>query len=76
MDCCLTAFFHNLGVGPAMSVLGGIALLMLPIPFVLYVLLRVLLVSDTDLVFAYDYPQVSIWRHHPNLEQIRELESV
>ena len=30
-----SAFFHNLGVGPACSVLGGIAIAMLPIPFVL-----------------------------------------
>ncbi|KAI0812744.1 MFS general substrate transporter [Irpex lacteus] len=30
-----TAFFHNLGVGPACSVLGGIAVLMMPLPFVL-----------------------------------------
>ncbi|GJE85841.1 MFS general substrate transporter [Phanerochaete sordida] len=32
-----TAFFHNLGVGPACSILGGIAVAMIPIPFVLYV---------------------------------------
>lgn len=31
-----TAFFHNLGVGPACSILGGITILMIPIPFVLY----------------------------------------
>ncbi|KAJ3538373.1 hypothetical protein NM688_g6530 [Phlebia brevispora] len=31
-----TAFFHNLGVGQACSVLGGIAVAMLPIPFFLY----------------------------------------
>ncbi|KAI0768444.1 MFS general substrate transporter [Irpex lacteus] len=30
------AFFHHLGVGPACSVLGGIACLLLPIPFLLY----------------------------------------
>ncbi|KAJ9499473.1 hypothetical protein H2202_005056 [Exophiala xenobiotica] len=27
--------FHNLGVGPAMSILGGVAALMLPVPFLL-----------------------------------------
>jgi MFS family permease len=27
-------FFHNLGVGPAMSILGGIATLALPVPFI------------------------------------------
>ena len=26
--------FHNLGVGPAMSILGGIAVLAIPVPFV------------------------------------------
>ncbi|KAJ3555504.1 hypothetical protein NM688_g2535 [Phlebia brevispora] len=31
-----TAFFHNLGVGPACSVLGGVGVAMLPIPFILY----------------------------------------
>ncbi|KAI0339259.1 MFS general substrate transporter [Trametopsis cervina] len=31
-----TAFFHNLGVGPACSILGGISILMLPFPFLLY----------------------------------------
>lgn len=31
------AFFDNLGVGPACSILGGISVLMIPIPFVLYV---------------------------------------
>ncbi|KAI0777953.1 major facilitator superfamily domain-containing protein [Irpex lacteus] len=31
-----TAFFHNLGVGPACSILGGAAILMLPFPFILY----------------------------------------
>ncbi|KAJ3546705.1 hypothetical protein NM688_g5484 [Phlebia brevispora] len=31
-----TAFFHNLGVGPACSLLGGVLLGMLPVPFVLY----------------------------------------
>ncbi|KIP02007.1 hypothetical protein PHLGIDRAFT_130975 [Phlebiopsis gigantea 11061_1 CR5-6] len=31
-----TAFFHNLGVGPACSILGGAAILMLPAPFLLY----------------------------------------
>lgn len=31
-----TAFFHNLGVGQACSVLGGIAVAMIPIPFILY----------------------------------------
>ncbi|KIP10144.1 hypothetical protein PHLGIDRAFT_274100 [Phlebiopsis gigantea 11061_1 CR5-6] len=31
-----TAFFNNLGVGPACSILGGISILMVPIPFVLY----------------------------------------
>lgn len=25
--------FHNLGVGPAMSILGGVAALALPVPF-------------------------------------------
>ena len=30
-----TAFFHNLGVGPACSILGGVAVLMLPIPWLL-----------------------------------------
>jgi DHA1 family multidrug resistance protein-like MFS transporter len=30
-----TAFFHNLGVGPACSILGGITVAMLPIPWVL-----------------------------------------
>ena len=30
-----TAFFHNLGVGQACSVLGGISVAMMPIPFVL-----------------------------------------
>ncbi|KAI0341879.1 MFS general substrate transporter [Trametopsis cervina] len=30
------AFFNNLGVGPACSILGGITALMIPIPFVLY----------------------------------------
>jgi len=30
------AFFHNLGVGPACSILGGITILMMPIPFILY----------------------------------------
>ena len=32
-----SAFFHNLGVGPALSIIGGIAIAMLPIPFALYV---------------------------------------
>lgn len=32
-----TAFFHNLGVGPACSILGGIAVLMLPIPWIMCV---------------------------------------
>ncbi|KAJ3542932.1 hypothetical protein NM688_g5922 [Phlebia brevispora] len=32
-----TAFFHNLGVGQACSVLGGVAVAMLPIPFVLHI---------------------------------------
>ncbi|EKM57364.1 uncharacterized protein PHACADRAFT_93065 [Phanerochaete carnosa HHB-10118-sp] len=31
-----TVFFHNLGVGPACSLLGGVAVLMLPIPWILY----------------------------------------
>ena len=31
-----SAFFHNLGVGQACSVLGGVSVAMLPIPFVLY----------------------------------------
>ncbi|EKM57337.1 uncharacterized protein PHACADRAFT_208428 [Phanerochaete carnosa HHB-10118-sp] len=31
-----TAFFHNLGVGPACSILGGVAVLMLPIPWILH----------------------------------------
>ncbi|GJE98392.1 MFS general substrate transporter [Phanerochaete sordida] len=31
-----TAYFHNLGVGPALSIIGGIAFGMLPIPFILY----------------------------------------
>lgn len=31
-----TAFFKNLGVGRACSVLGGISVAMIPIPFVLY----------------------------------------
>ncbi|KAI0084944.1 MFS general substrate transporter [Irpex rosettiformis] len=31
-----TAFFHNLGVGPACSILGGIAVLMMPFPVILY----------------------------------------
>ncbi|EKM57361.1 uncharacterized protein PHACADRAFT_208445 [Phanerochaete carnosa HHB-10118-sp] len=31
-----TAFFHNLGVGPACSLLGGVAVMMLPIPWILY----------------------------------------
>ncbi|GJF00169.1 MFS general substrate transporter [Phanerochaete sordida] len=31
-----TAYFHNLGVGPALSIIGGIAIGMLPIPFALY----------------------------------------
>ena len=35
----IAAFFHNLGVGPACSVLGGIAVLMLPILVVLIILL-------------------------------------
>jgi hypothetical protein len=26
--------FHNLGVGPAMSILGGIATLAIPVPFI------------------------------------------
>jgi hypothetical protein len=26
--------FHNLGVGPAMSILGGIAALAIPVPFI------------------------------------------
>ena len=26
--------FHNLGVGPAMSILGGIAVLAIPVPFI------------------------------------------
>ncbi|EKM60762.1 uncharacterized protein PHACADRAFT_203915 [Phanerochaete carnosa HHB-10118-sp] len=30
-----TAFFHNLGVGPALSIIGGIAIAMLPVPFLL-----------------------------------------
>lgn len=30
-----TAFFHNLGVGPACSILGGVAILMLPIPWIM-----------------------------------------
>ena len=30
-----TQFFHNVGVGPACSILGGIAVGMLPIPFIL-----------------------------------------
>lgn len=38
-DCIFiyVAFFHHLGVGPACSVLGGIACLLLPIPFLLCV---------------------------------------
>ncbi|TFY69818.1 hypothetical protein EVJ58_g189 [Rhodofomes roseus] len=31
-----TAFFHNEGVGQACSILGGISIAMIPIPFVLY----------------------------------------
>lgn len=31
-----TAFFHNVGVGPALSIIGGIGILAIPIPFVLY----------------------------------------
>ena len=31
-----TAYFHNLGVGPACSLLGGVAILMMPIPFVMW----------------------------------------
>lgn len=31
-----TAYFHNLGVGPALSIIGGIAIGMLPIPFAFY----------------------------------------
>lgn len=30
-----TAFFHKLGVGPACSLIGGVTLVMLPIPFAL-----------------------------------------
>ncbi|KAI0699229.1 MFS general substrate transporter [Cytidiella melzeri] len=30
------AFFHNLGVGPACSILAGITVIMCPLPFVLY----------------------------------------
>jgi hypothetical protein len=26
--------FHNLGVGPAMSILGGMAVLAIPVPFI------------------------------------------
>lgn len=29
------AFFHNLGVGPALSIIGGVGVAMLPIPFIL-----------------------------------------
>ena len=32
----LTAFFRNLSVGRACSVLGGMSVAMIPIPFVLY----------------------------------------
>ena len=64
----MAAFFHNLGVGPAMSILGGIALLMLPIPFVLYVLSRVLLTPNTESACANDYAQVPIWGHNSDLE--------
>lgn len=32
-----TVFFHNVGVGPACCTLGGIGILMLPTPFILYV---------------------------------------
>ncbi|EKM61877.1 uncharacterized protein PHACADRAFT_84680 [Phanerochaete carnosa HHB-10118-sp] len=31
-----TAYFNNLGVGPALSIIGGIAVFMLPIPFLLH----------------------------------------
>jgi hypothetical protein len=32
-----TAYFHNLGVGPACSILGGFAVLLMPLPFILSV---------------------------------------
>lgn len=28
-----TPMFHNLGVGPAMSILGGVAVIAIPVPF-------------------------------------------
>lgn len=64
-----TAFFHNLGVGPACSILGGISIVMIPIPFVLYVL------EFRDLFFVYltACRQIPLRRANPTIEQVRGL---